>query len=220
MPTSTKCYTPIQGRIIRIVKLDTCGVVVTGTGAATIIIDGFTQVSAAAQFENGDTHFQRRADAQACVNEKDPDVLTRFQLTTDFCVIDPGLVATTVTGRLLTFSESPTGTGFAIPEGALTNRFSMEVWQGVAGPGACDPTTGLQRYVYNAFPNCGNAKIGDYVISIAQSALQIVSESKRVSPLWTLGASWLGAGAVQVIPDHWFQNLTTVAPPTASCGIQ
>lgn len=220
MATSTKCFTPRRARVMRVILLNECGVPVTGTGSAMVVASGFTQVSPSAQYETGDEFLLKTADAELCVNEKDPDILKRFEVTADFCLADPGLVVNTVSpARLLTFSESPTGTGWALAEGAATTRFSLEVWQRVAGAGACSPS-GAQQYVYNAWPNLGNGKIGDYTIGLEPSTLQISAESKAVSPLWTPGSAWLGVGAVSVVPDHWFVNLTTVAPPTATCGIQ
>lgn len=217
--TYTRCYTPIKGRILRVVLLNDCGVPVTGTGSAQVVQSGFVQVQSSPQYETGNEYIQKTADAQLCVNEKDADILKRFELTADLCTIDPGLVANTISpARLLTFSEAPTGTGFAMAEGAATTHFSLEVWQRVSGAGACDPS-GLTRYVYNAWPHLVNAKIGDYTVATDPAQLQIIAESKAVSTLWTVGTSWLGAGAVSVVPDHWFQNLTTVAPPTAACGI-
>lgn len=217
--TYTRCYTPIKGRIMRVVLLTECGVPVTGTGSAQIVMSGFTQVQSSAQYEDGDEYLVKTADAALCVNERDASILKRFELTVDVCSIDPGMVANVVSpARLLTFSESPTGTGFSLAEGVSTAHFSLEVWQRVAGSGACDPS-GAQRYVYNAWPHLYDAQIGDYNIAAEPSQLEFTAQSKAVSSLWTVGNSWLGVGAVSAVQDHWFQNLTTVAPPTAACGI-
>ena len=219
MATNIRCFTPRKARVLRVTLLDECGVPVTGSGSAQIVESGFVQVAPSAQYETGDEHFSKTADAELCVNEKDPDILKRFEITADFCVVNPGLIVNTVSpSRLLTYSESPTGTGFALAEGGSDVHFSLEVWQRVAGSAACD-AAGQQQYVYNAWPHMTNGKIGDYNISVEPSVLQIIAESKAVSPLWTIGEDWLGAGAVQVIPDHWFVNLTTVEPPTAACII-
>jgi hypothetical protein len=217
--TSTRQYTPIKGKVLRVIALNECGVPVTGAGAAQLVMTAFTKVSSKAQYESGDEYLVKTADAQLCVNELDPSILKRFELTTTVCAIDPGLVATVVSpARLLTYSESPTGTGFALAEGLSTAHFSLEVWQRVTGAGACD-ATGLTRYVYNAWPHLFDAAIGDYDIAADPSQLEFTAKSKAVSTLWTAGSSWLGAGAIQVVPDHWFQNVTTVAPPAAFGGI-
>ena len=62
-----------------------------------------------------------------------------------------------------------TGTGFALAEGSPTNRFSLEVWQEVAGAGACDES-GAQRYVYHAWPNVGGVQKQEYTIELGRSA--------------------------------------------------
>jgi hypothetical protein len=220
MATITKCYTPIKGRVLRVTLLDTCGAVVTGASGAQIVAGGYTQVSSSAQYDTGDRTITRTADDELCVNDKAPDILTNFELDMMFCLFDPGLVANTISpARLLTYSEGPTGTGFALAEGAATSHWSLEVWQRVSGRAACD-AGGLPQWVYNAWPHLTDGKIGDYLISSAPSVLEIQANSLAVSPLWTIGDAWLGAGAVSVVPDHWFQNLTTVTPPTAACGIQ
>jgi hypothetical protein len=217
--TVTKRYNPIKGRILRVIVLNECGVPVTGDDGGVVIVSGFTQVGSSAQYETGDEFITKTADGALCVNEKDADILKRFELTLDLCSIDPGLVANTVSpARLLTASESPTGTGFALAEGAATTHWSLEVWQRVAGAGACD-ASGQPLYVYNAWPHLTNGKIGDYEIALAPSTLQITAESKAVNTLWTAGNPWLGAGAVSVVPDHWFQNLTSVAPPSEVTGV-
>jgi hypothetical protein len=218
MTTFTKCYSPIKGRVLRVTLLDECGVPVTGTGSA-VVVSGFVQVQSSPQYETGDEFLKRDANGDLCINEKDPDILKRFELTVDLCAINPGLVANTISpARLLTYSEAPTGTGFAMAEGAATTHFSLEVWQRVTGSAACD-AAGNQQYVYNAWPHLTNGKVGDYNIANEPSTLQLIAESKAVSTRWDLGLEWLGAGAVSVVPDHWFQNLTTVAPPAASCVV-
>lgn len=221
MATSTICYSPIKGLVFRTILLTECGVPITGASGAMIVGAGFTQVTASPQYETGDRQLTRRADGSACVNEKDCDILTNFELAIDLCLIDPGLVANTISpARLLTSSQSPTGTGFAMAEGCASTHWSFEVWQKVAGNQRCAPN-GQTQYVYNAWPHVTDGKLGgDYVVGLDPSQLTISGNSLPVSTLWTAGNPWLGSGAVTVVPDHWFQNLTTVAPPTAVCGIQ
>lgn len=221
MATFTQCYSPIKGLIYRVILETDCGVPITGASGAMVVGAGFTQATATAQYETGDRTLTRRADGQACVNEKDPDILTNFELALLLCSIDPGVVANTISpARLLTASASPTGTGFAMAEGAATSHWSLEIWQKVAGQQRCP--SGTTCYVYNAWPHLTDGKLGDaYQIGADASILSIQANSLPVSPFWTAGTPWLGSGAVSaVVPDHWFQNYTCVAPPTAQCGIQ
>lgn len=219
------CAAPIKGTHLRIVKLDECGIPVTGASSLVVTTTGFVQVEMEPDYEDGEEFFERNADGAACVNQKDRPTLKRLMLTVNFCSIDPVAAAYIMSARLLdTASPATTGTGWAVAEGEASNRFSMEVWQRVAGSGACD-ASGAQQYIYNAWPNVGNVKINTYTIENARSTLSFVSETQGAATQWGngpgSGTSWLPSprvvnelGAI----EHWLWNITTVALPTAVCG--
>jgi hypothetical protein len=224
--TVSACATPIKGTHYRVVKLDSCGNPVTGTGSMSVVSKGFVKVSMEPQYEDGEEFFERTADGSVCVNQKDDPVLKRFQLTIDFCEINTTGVAYLATARELTVGAAGvTGSGFAFAEGTSTNRYSLEVWQQVAGSGACD-ATGAQRYIYNAWPNVGATKLGSYDIENARSTLQLMSETRAGSNAATIGwlrgpdgaSSWLPTTETIGSLDHWLWNITTTAPPTAQCN--
>lgn len=226
--TAASCATPIKGTVYRMVRLDACGNPVTGTNGLAIVSKGFVQVQMEPQYEDGTEFFERTADGSVCVNQKDDPILKRLQLTIDFCEINTTGASWMMSARELVVSS--TGQGFALAEGAMTNRFSLEVWQQVAGSGACDPS-GNQRYIYHAFPNCGAAKVGSYTIENDKGTLQIVCETRAGSSSATIGwldgpgtTSWLPTGAANQVGggtgslDHWMFALTTTAPPTSQCN--
>lgn len=217
----TICAAPIKGTHLRIVKLDECGVPVTGSESLVVVTKGFVQVSMEPQYEDGEEFFERTADGTPCVNEKDDSTLKRMQLTIDFCEVDPAAASFVLDARLLTENTATTGTGFAVKEGNPTTRFSLEVWQKVAGSGACD-ADGNQQFIYNAWPNVGNAQIGTYTIENGRSTLQFISETRAASAQWDdgpgTGPSYLPAGEVVDDDEHWLWNITTEAPPTPDCG--
>lgn len=215
------CAAPIKGSHLRIVAVDDCGVPITGSGALTVVTKGFVQVAMEPDYEDGEEFVERNADGELCVNQKDKPSLKRLQLTVDWCEVDPVLAAYVMSARLLdTAAEPVTGTGFALAEGEPETKFSMEVWQRVAGSGACDPS-GAQRYIYNAFPHVGNAQVGSYTIENARSTLQFISETFPASALWGNGpgaTSWLPVGETIEANEHWAWNITTEPPPTPVCG--
>ena len=217
MATST-CATPIKGTILRIVALDACGVPVTGTSGLVATSEGFIQVVMEPQYEDGEEFFERTASGQPCVNQKDDPTLKRMQLTVDWCEINVLLASYVIDARTLGSGDPVTGTGFAVAEGNALNRFSMEVWQEVAGSGACD-AAGAQRYIYNAWPNVGATQLGGYTIENGRSTLQFISETRGAGPTWDtqVGADWLPVGEEVLTDEHWIWNVTTVAPPTAAC---
>lgn len=216
------CATPIKGTVLRIIAVDACGTPVTGTGCLTATSAGFVQVEMEPQYEDGEEFFERTASGLPCVNQKDDPTLKRMQLTVDWCEVNALLAAYVADARVLADADvvtgGGTGTGFAVHEGNPLNRFSMEVWQNVAGSGACD-ASGQQRYIYNAWPNVGATQIGTYTIENGRSTLQFVSETRGAGATWdtTVGASWLPAGAFVDTDEHWVWNVTTTPPPTAAC---
>lgn len=219
MAVST-CATPIKGTHLRIIALDECGVPVTGTGGLVAVTKGFVQVSMEPQYQEGEEFFERTADGTPCVNQKDDPTLTRMQLTIDFCEVNVLGVAYITSARALTEGAVVTGTatGFAVAEGNSTNRFSLEVWQEVAGSGACDES-GNQRFIYNAWPNVGASQWGNYTVENGRSTVQVISETRGASALWDtlVGATYLPAGESVETNEHWIWNVTTTPPPTEAC---
>lgn len=217
------CGAPIKGTVMRIVQVDVCGIPITGASGRVITSKSFTQVQMAPQYEAGTEFFERTADGSICVNQKDPPILKRMQLTVDLCSVDPDASSLVLSARELTTTAPVSGMGFALMEGASTSHFSLEVWQRVAGSGACDPS-GAQRYIYNAWPHVTNAQVGQYTIQNDKSTLQFVAETVAAAAQWGdgpgTGASWLpvGAAGISGTLDHWLWNITTVAPPVDSCG--
>lgn len=211
---------------MRIVRVDTCGIPVTGTGSLVVVTKGFVQVQNEPQYEDGEEFFERTADGTPCVNQKDDPVLKRFQLTIDFCEVNTTAFAYIASARELTVNAAGvTGQGFAFAEGQPTNRYSLEVWQKVAGSGSCD-ASGNQRYIYNAWPNLGASKIGSYTVENGRSTFQVISETQAGSTTATIGwnngpgsgTSWLPTGESVGAGEHWLWGVTTTAPPSPACN--
>lgn len=214
------CATPIKGTHLRIVKLDECGIPVTGASSLEFVTKGFVQVEMEPEYEDGEEFFERNADGELCVNQRDDPTLKYMSLTIEFCEVDPGLAQYVLDARLLTDGAAVTGTGFALAEGEPTNQFSMEVWQRVAGVGACDPS-GQQRFIYNAWPNVGKTRIGTYTINNGRATLQFTAWTEAASAQWGDGpgsTSWLPSGEVVNAGDHWIWNITTTTLPVEQCG--
>ncbi len=217
MATNVLCSSPIQGLVLRVIKLNSCGVPVTGTGSAQIVMDGFVQVATSPQYDTGDRKITRKANGTLCTNFKLPDQFTNDEVTIDFCVWHPGLIVNTIGARLLTGSVSPTGVGFA--HGTWSNvtpaHWSLEVW-GLPDNAACT-SSGSALYNYWFWPHLSDGKKGDYTIGADPTQLQIIANTYDGSPLWTAGNAWLSAAIVQ--GDHQGEILTPVAPPTSACII-
>ncbi len=215
MSTALLCASPIEGLIIRMIKLNACGVPISGTGSGMLVMDGFTQVQDSPQYDTGDRKITRKANGVLCQNFKIPDQFTNDELTIDFCSWNPALVPLLLSGRLLTATSSPTGTGFA--HGTWSNatmaHWSLELWQ--SPPQSCS-ASGITYYPYHAWPHAADAKRGDSTHGPDPSMLQIIANTYDSSPLWTPGVPFLGAGQV-VQGDHYLYNLESTVPPPDAC---
>lgn len=217
MAAST-CAAPIKGTHLRLVAVDVCGVPITGDSGLVIVSSGFIQAVQSPQYEDGQEFFQKNAAGDACINQKDKPIFKREQLTIDWCEVNALLAAYVIDAQLLGEGTPVTGTGFAFGENGDDNRFSLEIWQEVAGSGACD-SSGNQRFIYNAWPNVGATQHGDYTIENDKSTFQTVSESQAHGVNWLeeVGAPWLGDTAVLSPQRHWIWNITTTPPPDDAC---
>lgn len=219
MATVSTCATPIKGTHMRIIELDACGVPITGVSGLVAVTKGFVQVSMEPQYEDGVEFFERTADGSACVNQKDDPTLKRLNLTSQFCEINVSAIALMISARELTTGTPTTGTGFAVAEGNPDRRYSLEVWQEVAGAGACD-ASGAQRYIYHAWGNVGATQLGGYTIENGRSTLETTSETRGPSAQWValVAQEYLPAGETIETDEHWAYNVTTTAPPTIACN--
>lgn len=220
---ATICGAPIKARVARICKVNACGVPVTGAGMG-VVTNGFISIETSAEYEDGEEFLVKTANGDPCVNQKDPSFLKRVGLTINFCNVDPDAINILTGERLITGGGPVTGTGVVFGETPLTNRFSLEVWQPLAGAGACG-ADGLQRYMYWAFMNAGNCKIGDYTFENGTSTFVVTADTAGASPQWGdgpgSGTSWLPTGftpSAGTYPDHFLFNITSTEPPTAACG--
>jgi hypothetical protein len=210
-----ECISPIQGTRARIVRLDACGVPVTGVGSL-IVFDGFVEVAVSPQYEDGTEYTLRNAQGDFCVNEVGDDLFQHDEVDIRFCAIDPDAVSIT-TGAEIIVTGSPvaTGTGFWLKEGKVTSRWSFELWQ--ADSQSC---TGSQaRYAYWAWPQLSAGRQQDFTVADDVIEWRIMAKSKKANLAW--GA---GPGAVKYISavpanGHRGFNIVHIDPPDVTgCG--
>lgn len=209
------CGAPIRGRVYRVVQLDECG-----SPQSSQVVSKFASIDSSPEYVDGVETLKFNADGSLCVNDKAQNQLKRVGLSIKLCSIDPDGVVIVTGERLLGTGSPVTGSGVAFGEGLLTARFSLEVWQEVAGSGACD-ASGNQRFYYWAYPNCGNPKIGSYTIDQGSPTLELTADTKATAADWLAGVgadTWLPAGETIESDEHFLFNITTGAPPSAACG--
>jgi hypothetical protein len=218
------CGPAVQGTVLRLVKLDVCGAPVTGASSGVVVTKGYTSIAPEPQYEDGDTFRTKNAAGELCVNFVGPNVYANSNITVTMCVLDPD-AGVLITGSRLILTNLVTGSGNAYGYNNPAAHFSLETWQPLSGNNRCDPVTGLQRYVYWAWPHVFNAKVNGFSIENGPLELAFEAMTTYPSPLWGdgpgTGTSWLP----DVIDttnyvDDFLWNITTTPPPTppAICG--
>lgn len=218
------CGSAVQGTVLRLVKLNTCGVPVTGASSAVVVTEGYISVVTDPQYEDGDAFRTKKANGLLCINKVGPNSYANANVTVNLCVVDPD-ANTLITGSRLILSGGVTGSGNAYGYNNPEAHFSLETWQPIAGRGQCDPVTGLPRYLYWAWPHVWNAKIGSFTIENGPLELSFEAMTDYPSALWGdgpgTGTSWL-PGAIDTTDyiDDFLHNITSEPPPTppAQCG--
>lgn len=216
MHTATRCASPIQGTRARIVRLDECGIPVAGDHSL-IVTDGFVQVQVTQNYQNGTEFELQNAQGTFCVNEVGADQFRRADMTIQFCQVDPDVVEIITGSEIITTGAPATGSGFWVVEGEVDNRFSLEVWQNVAGE---ECVGGEPNFVYWAFPHLSSGRFNDFTIENGVLEWSLSGRTRKAAPEWGTGPvtddPWISA-----VPDdaHYGFNIAALdLPEVTGCG--
>lgn len=153
-----QCFKPFRAQSLRVTELDDCCTPPApadespgespGAAPCTIAVtDSFTLVSAEADIDEGEDILERKANGDICINEKDPDVLTGFDVSVTLCQVTPWFISK-LTGWPVVMDQNCDAVGIDVVEGINTNQVGLELWTGVSG---IDCGEGA-RYGYAIFP--------------------------------------------------------------------
>lgn len=218
-------YKPFKGRTIRITSLEDCGTPPPAdTECAISVFDAFTTVSIEANVEEGETAFERKANGDVCINERDPNLLQDLTVSLTLCQVKPEAI-TQLTGWPAVRDSEGMGVGFDIMEGVTDSEVAVEIWSGVAG---VDCGQGA-RYGYNVLPLTTGWQLGETLewAGIDTIFAITLTASTRGSHAWDTGpyavqADALGVAGPLIDPiqtgAHARIMTTTVPPPEVTDG--
>jgi hypothetical protein len=224
---ATYCLKPFKGKVMRVVSLDACGAVVSGT-KKMVVTDGFISVEQQAVYRDPTEYELINANGDYCLNERDPARLRWFNLTITLCGVDPELV-NFMTGSPLVMNDAatPEAIGFRTREN-VSGNFGLEVWTDLGGSTGC--AGGTKAYGYFLLPWVKEGVIGDLTIENGAANFQVTQMRTSPNSAWGTGpfnvwksvAAPAGAKLITAISatDHRHFQMTTLAPPTAVCGAQ
>lgn len=206
------CFQPILATRMRLVRLDSCGIAVTGA-TGQLVTKGFVSVQASPQYEAGDEFTAKNGSGDLCLNKKNPDRLKRYDLTITLCEVDPHAIEMLTGARLIVSGTD--GIGNAFSEDPNTAALAMELWQDVAVD-ECEG--GAAQYVHHVFPFVENGRLADLTFENGPTSF-VVNASTRKNPNYGDGPFALWVPDIGATEHHAFQ-LTTTAPPSDECGYQ
>lgn len=231
-------FSAARGLVARFTRLDECGTPQSGP-CGTVVTKGFISVAAAPNILQGEEVQQRLADGSFCVNDRDAPVLSRFDLTEQFCVAEPEAFELTTGSPIWPNHDGSDSIGFTEGEDPHEQVYALEVWQAVKGTNACggDPDCGPlahQQWVYHLFPRVVNGIIsGTATINSGLITWEMTAET-RGNPNWGVGPYDVECSdgldpctpgplnAALASDVHRLVTLTGIAPPDpdALCGCQ
>ena len=208
MPTT--CYTPIRGLAARVTRLDTCGRPVTGA-ATSAVTCGYTSIGLSADVEAGADITVKNAAGDICCAQKGCPKLKGYDVSIDFCQVDPEFVELVSGARLLVDGEA-NSVGYAPTEDVSCDGFGLEVWQEICDQ-QCDPGAPV-LYVYTLFPKVINGVLGDFTIEDGPTTLSMTGYAEANG---NFGDPY-DVGQEPAVKEPYLQFLTSEAPPTCVCG--
>jgi hypothetical protein len=225
---ANKCFSLVRGRAMRVTRLDGCGAVINGA-TASVVSDGFITVGLTAQTDEGTTISVQNAAGDICILDEPAPKFTGYEISIEFCQVDPGLFEILTGQDVVTDGATPTpgAVGFRMNSGvnASESGFALEVWSQVP-TAVCEPGAGVS-YGYFLVPFVQGGLLGDFTIGNDAVNFTMSGARSKDGSAWDVGPYDVvkdATGATDsplLVPidskDHLHMQLTTVPPPTASC---
>jgi hypothetical protein len=226
--TST-CFTPWKIPTVRVTKLNSCGLPVTG--CSTVVSDGIISVAMTNEYEQRQEFFVKNGDGNFCVRATNPPILKWINLVITFCNVDPELLnIMTAEPLVMDDAVSPTAIGWSTEEGSASlANFALEGWTRLA-PSSSFPCSGGVEYGYGLLPYIVEGTVGDQTFQNDTVNFVVNARTSSNSP-WGTGPYFVDysdnpAGSTTNIPlltpigsrQHKRMFVTRKPPPTATCG--
>ena len=221
----TECYAPVRGSVIRVTRLDSCGVPDPGE-SAVVVSKRISSVTIDEVTEEGTNVRERNFGGEMCiVDDADTDVIG-YTADIALCGVDPGLIGL-LTRQPVVLNAAGDIVGFDATTTVDMDdtAFALEIWSRLAGS-ACAPS-GFRKWGYTVFPYLKGGRIGGF--SFENGPVQFTISGAR-----TIDANGWGVGPFDVDRDeadapsplftplpefaHFRNIVVTLDPPAAACG--
>jgi hypothetical protein len=222
---ATKCYAQVRGSVIRVTRLDACGVPDPGA-SAVVVSKRISTVTIDEVTDDGTNIRERNFGDELCIVDDAFTQIIGYTADIALCGVDPDLVGL-ITGQPVVTNAGGDIVGFdASTEIDLDSfGFSLEVWSRIAG-GACDPS-GNRPWGYTVFPFLKGGRVGGFTFENGAVQFTLSGAQTRDGNGWGTGPfdvdrDEVGAPAPLNTPlgvnTHYRNILVTLDPPAATCG--
>jgi hypothetical protein len=211
---ATQILKSIKGKTVRLTRLDSCGDVVFGS-CSSIVSDCFISVTLSGEFEAGTEYVQKSAWGDLCINDMDPDILKRVNVSIDFAELNPDALDFITDSSPVVSGSDTIGASWGTNPNETS--FALEVWTKRTGVD-CNPST--PEWGYFAVPYVRNGKLdGDLVIENGMLTATVVGAAFAAPSSWA-STPYASNPFVQSFPagDIFGMVVTTVQPPADTDG--
>lgn len=207
---TTKCFSLVRGRAMRVTRLDGCGAPVIGA-TSVVVSDGFIQVALTANVDEGTTISVQNAAGKTCVLDEPCPVFTGYDVEVQFCQVDPDLYAM-MTAQEVVLDAAANSVGFGVDSDAdaCNSGFALELWSNVPAA-ACEAGATQGQYGYFLIPFLRGGVLGDFTIGNDAVNFTLTGAKSRDGNAWGTGPYnvVLGAGGTSEV-----QTITITGTPT------
>jgi hypothetical protein len=222
---TTKCYAQVRGSVIRVTKLDSCGVPDPGA-SAVVVSKRVSSVTIDEVTDDGTNIRERNFADELCVVDDAYTTIIGYTVDTAFCGVDPGLI-NLMTSAPTVADAAGNIVGFDAKTGIELDNYAyaLEVWSKIANS-ACDPS-GHRLWGYTVFPFLKGGRLGGFSFENGAVQFSASGAQTRDGNAWGTGpfdVTRNGAGAPAPLASalatntHYRNILVNLDPPVASCG--
>lgn len=228
MTRSTTKIGLLNGKRLRITRLDSCGRVVYGDNNVAIS-SGFVSIAAKAVTSATTAVDLKNANGDSVVKDSATTSFSDYTLDITFAEVDPELFAL-VTGQSVRYDANGNVIGFSVNSDVTLDGqgIAIEVWTGSPSGDACNDVGAQGSFGYVLYPFVQGGYLSDHTIAEGGITFAISGASTQDGNGWGTGPYKVVLGSDGTTPsklaapllanDHEVILITGVAPPAATVG--
>ena len=227
----TECSALLRGKVARITRVDGCGNPVmcdapNNTTPQHVVSDGVISMQIEPEIDAGTDITQDNWAGESCIDIPACPKIRWINITATFCRMDPDLFSLW-TGVPVVKDANGNATGFRVRKNVSCEEgVALEIWTGSVAENRCTTGGGKAKFGYIVIPWVVNGILGSYTIENGAVTFQVTAKGIDGGG-WGTGPypiyEGTGPAAKLQTPfgpgDLEHVDTTTLAPPTAFCGV-